>query len=985
MAAWSSGVMAQQAGSISGTVYDADFDVPLADATVTIAETGATATTGSQGNYTFGAVEPGRYTLIFGKSGFVRYVESDVLVQPGSVTGNIDASLGGDFTEMEEFVVQDIQIGAGTEEQLLDLRIESPALIDSVGAELMSQAGASDAAAGLRLVAGATVSSDDKPIVRGLPDRFVSSQLNGVRLPSADEETRAIELDQFSADVIESIQVTKTFTPDQQGDASGGAVNIVLKGVPTENFISFSSGTEFNSQVARQNDQFLSYRGGGLSFFGIDRGRRNQPDFGDPAPALGTQTQHAPSEYSFDIAGGLRHEFDNGVAIGGLISLFYERDATFTDNAFDDELLAVAQPDGSFRMIPAGINVGGEDRTTSLFDVTEGTEEVQFGGLATVGLESEWTDLNFIFFQTRTITDTATLAEDVRGRKLAESSPDFADPSIGLLSFDMPFRRSFTIKRQERLIESVQFNGRHTLPLPQWELGPVMTLLEPELDWTYAISRAESREPDERIFGEVFAPESGLPALGGENVIAGEEISVNSGNAQRSWEQIEENSDQYAINLKFPFELWHGEVGFVKVGIFDDQVDRGFTRNTFNNFGTTLREFTDEDFQDTTLTDTPGLTVSQQDIASDVSFDGTFDVSATYWMADLPVTTWLRLIGGMRFEETDISVLLTDIDPAAFAVDPVSGAADPLLDGAGNRRIDPVSGRPLGDVVFSQKDVLPAIAMVIEPLDGLTFRASYTETVARQTFRELSVALQREFLGGDQFVGNPNLQMAAVDNYDLRLDYRPTEGSFFSVSWFRKEIEGPIELVTRGNTRLGGFFFPQNFPEGELEGIELEARQHLGEWWEALEGLSIGANATFIDSEVTLPPTEIPVATGERTRQMTNTPERLMNFFLTYQIEQIGTEIGIFYTITGESLVSGADPGNAGAFSPSIFAREFDTLNLTISQRIGEHIKLKFAAKNLTDPEIETFHRSSVTPETTRTSTTKGIDFSFGISAEFTF
>ena len=43
-----------------------------------------------------------------------------------------------------------------------------------------------------------------------------------------------------------------------------------------------------------------------------------------------------------------------------------------------------------------------------------------------------------------------------------------------------------------------------------------------------------------------------------------------------------------------------------------------------------------------------------------------------------------------------------------------------------------------------------------------------------------------------------------------------------------------------------------NFPKGKLSGFEFEIRQHLGHFWMALEGLSIQANTTIIDSEVTL-------------------------------------------------------------------------------------------------------------------------------------
>ena len=119
------------------------------------------------------------------------------------------------------------------------------ALMDSISADLMSRAGASDAASALKLVAGASVQNGKSAVIRGLPDRYVSSQMNGVRLPTADEDKRAVELDQFPSAVIESIQVSKTFTPDQQGDASGGAVNVVLKSVPEENTIKVSISTSF--------------------------------------------------------------------------------------------------------------------------------------------------------------------------------------------------------------------------------------------------------------------------------------------------------------------------------------------------------------------------------------------------------------------------------------------------------------------------------------------------------------------------------------------------------------------------------------------------------------------------------------------------------------------------------------------------------------------------------------------------------------------
>ena len=102
------------------------------------------------------------------------------MVAEGRLT-DVDVWLAGEFTEMEEFVVQDIlQLGAGSETALLALRFESPALMDSIGSDLMSKAGASDAAAALRLVSGASLQDGKSAVVRGLPDGLNEKAIEAV-------------------------------------------------------------------------------------------------------------------------------------------------------------------------------------------------------------------------------------------------------------------------------------------------------------------------------------------------------------------------------------------------------------------------------------------------------------------------------------------------------------------------------------------------------------------------------------------------------------------------------------------------------------------------------------------------------------------------------------------------------------------------------------------------------------------------------------
>lgn len=1009
--------LAEQAGSIRGTAYDSDFDAPLTAAQVSIAETGETVVTSDEGNYVFGQVEPGNYTLVFSKNGYTRQVKADVVVSPGQMT-EVNASLSGEFEEMEEFVVQDVRIGTGTEAALLDLRMESPSLLDSISADLMSQAGASDAAAALNLVSGATVQDGKYATIRGLPDRYVNSQMNGVRLPTADADKRAVQLDQFPSEVIESIQVSKTFTPDQQGDASGGAVNVVLKGVPDETTLKINVKTGWNTNVRDAGDKFLTYKGGGVNFWGIDDGTRDIPDDLNFTGPAGFSYGEAPMDYSWSITGGGKKVFDD-YKIGGLGSFFYERDSSYFTNGIDDKY-RIETPGG--RVLPQYTadgsngpddtnwdpqNPGGEDFTTSLFDVTKSTQSVQWGGLGVIGYESEKTNLKLQYMYTRSAEDSVILAEDTRGKQFYFPGYDPADIESPANSsdgkFSAPYHRAQTLSYTERTTQTLQLSGHHVLPDLDFGVDNLFTLLEPELDWGISTNSASFYQPDKRLFGSRWTADSfsqslynlyanvyGFPDDQARDLATtnaqywkmGDPSNVNVGNVQRIWKRITEESNQYNLNLKFPFEQWSGDEGYFKVGLFNDNLTREYRQESFANDGGNplagpegpwTGYYWSDFYYMLPEYDQAGNIISAKNI--DVNYDGKQNISAWYYMMDLPLFSSLNLIGGVRYEDTELSIKNTpDIETAllivrnedGFFVNSNYGIEDP-------------------DVSFKQQDVLPSIGFEFNPFDQVTFRGSYTETIARQTFKELSPIAQQEYLGGDVFVGNPNLKMSSLKNYDLRLDFTPYNGGLISASYFLKKIKDPIEYV-QGATDFT-FTTPVNFPEGRLSGFELEMRQQMGHFWDSLDGLSLGGNATFIDSEVT--PSAEEYKTFSNTvfdpsnRPMRNAPEHLYNLFLTYDRPESGTNLALFYTVRGDTLIAG--PGLAkGAFVPSVYETEYGTLNFSLAQKLGETWTLKFQAKNLLDPKIETVYRSQyLAGDVTKTSYTKGMDFSISLSAAF--
>lgn len=963
---------APQSGSVRGVVYDKDFEVPLAGAQVQLAETGQTTQSGEQGNYVLTGVPPGSYTLVVTKVGFVRQVRTGVTVAPGELT-DLDVWLAGEFTEMDEFVVQDIlQLGGGTEAALLELRFESPALMDSIGADLMSKAGASDAASALRLVSGASLQDGKSAVVRGLPDRYVSSQLNGMRLPTANEDKRAVELDQFPATVIESIQVSKTFTPDQQGDATGGAVDVRLRGVPEETAIELKGQLGINSQVS--GSDWLTYDGGGVDTWGKDDTRVQQLDkLGQNwTGAAGTTEGDAPTDSKWNLSMGGRKDVGEGWVVGAYANVFYERDSSFYDDGQDNKLWVDTPGEGMIPQYSQGAPSQG-NFMTSMFDVTQSSESVQWGGLGALGVESENNKLALSYLYSHTAEDKATLAIDQRGKEFFFPGYDVTDPThpgndpdLGILA--APWLRYETLEYTERTTGSLQLRGEHTLPLE----GP-LGFRNPSIEWAVADSFADQVQPDKRLFGAKWVPFSGLgelwiPALPGEN--------INLGNFQRIFKSIEEESTSGKVDVKLPFEQWSDTEGYLKLGVFADALDRDYDQDSFSNLGDSSANYAGG-WEDPWSAQFPGEDHPIQESLYDVDYAGNMDLKALYSMVDLPLTDRLSVIGGARFESTEIGIVNFP-EEFAFWVPPDGDSQIGLLPGE-------------ADVEFEQDDVLPAVGLEFLATDTVTLRASYSETVARQTFKELTPILQQEYQGAPIFIGNPELGMSAITNYDLRADWTPQPGALLSGSWFYKDVEDPIEYVQK-LTNSFSYTTPRNYPEGTLTGFELEGRQELGRLFEPLGKLgtwNLGANATLIESNVKLPQDEIDdfnspgILAPTTERDMTNAPEYLFNIYLAYDHERTGTQLALFYTVQGDTLVEGAGVSGQN-FVPDVYATTFDTLNFTATQKLGKHFLLQFQAKNLTNPSIETVYRSPyIGSDVLKAKESAGIDLSLAIGAKF--
>ena len=101
------------------------------------------------------------------------------------------------------------EIEKASETGLLAERQEATAVMDMIGQDFISRLGAANAGDAMKRMVGTSVVDGKYVAVRGMPDRYVNTLLNGGRLPSTDPDKRAINVDLFPGSILESINTYK--------------------------------------------------------------------------------------------------------------------------------------------------------------------------------------------------------------------------------------------------------------------------------------------------------------------------------------------------------------------------------------------------------------------------------------------------------------------------------------------------------------------------------------------------------------------------------------------------------------------------------------------------------------------------------------------------------------------------------------------------------------------------------------------------------
>ncbi len=243
-----------QNGTLKGKVTDLESNLaPLAFATISIEGTTIGTSSDGNGNYKM-EVPSGKHTVLFSYLGYE--TQSIVVTIVKGETKSLNQSLSSNSTELEGVVVQATSKKVKETALLLDQH-RSLEIKQNIGSQELSRKGISDVAAAVAKTTGVVKQEGSGAIfVRGLGDRYNSTSMNGLPIPSNDPERKNISLDLFSTDIVEYISIDKTYSSRIFGDFAGGHVDIISKDHSGEGFFNFSIGSEVNSNAVRQ-DKFL--------------------------------------------------------------------------------------------------------------------------------------------------------------------------------------------------------------------------------------------------------------------------------------------------------------------------------------------------------------------------------------------------------------------------------------------------------------------------------------------------------------------------------------------------------------------------------------------------------------------------------------------------------------------------------------------------------------------------------------------------------
>lgn len=234
-----------QTGTVSGNIND-DTQLSLPGAKISLAPGNIYTTSDDHGNFVFLNVPPGNYTM---KVDYMGYGTREYNV---TVEAEKNTKQNILFTRKETTIAEVVVRGSALKNQAraLNKQKNNANITNVISADQIGRFPDANIGDALKRVPGITIQNDQGEarnlIIRGLAPNLNSVTLNGDRIPSAEGDNRNVQMDLIPSDMISTIEVNKTLTPDMDADAIGGSVNLITRASPNGQRISATLAGGYN-------------------------------------------------------------------------------------------------------------------------------------------------------------------------------------------------------------------------------------------------------------------------------------------------------------------------------------------------------------------------------------------------------------------------------------------------------------------------------------------------------------------------------------------------------------------------------------------------------------------------------------------------------------------------------------------------------------------------------------------------------------------
>jgi len=229
-------VLSSKAAKISGKITDSQNGELLVGASIVLQPGNFQASSGLDGSFTINHVPEGEYILEVVYIGYER-AKQEVAVKEGEEKITINITMVLSDASTEEVVVT--AENDGSDFHARSLEKESGNVLNVVSAKQIQLSPDITVANVIQRVSGLSIernaSGDPQyAIIRGMDKRYNNTLINGVKIPSPDNENRYVPLDIFPAIFLERLEVYKSLTANMEADAIGGTVNMVMRSAPSK-------------------------------------------------------------------------------------------------------------------------------------------------------------------------------------------------------------------------------------------------------------------------------------------------------------------------------------------------------------------------------------------------------------------------------------------------------------------------------------------------------------------------------------------------------------------------------------------------------------------------------------------------------------------------------------------------------------------------------------------------------------------------------